>query len=215
MNFLKKYNYQLILLSLVSLVLTPLSAEILSVSSGVVGLINYTLVIFACLISAEKYTPKVVIAILGVLVLFLVWREYFVGMDTLISLLRMYALLAMFCTLLYILIYKIINAEIIDLKVIIGAIAGYFLLGFIGGILFEIMNYYQPGRIMHTQHYSGFDFYYFSFISLVTVGYGDIVPVSPAAKSLTIILSLVGQFYLTIGIALFVGKHLYQSSKTE
>jgi len=215
MNFLKKYNYQLILLSLVSLVLTPLVAEIFSINSGVVGLVNYTLVIFACLISTEKRIPKFLIIILGIGTLLLVWREYFVGMETIISVFRMYALLVMFSTLLYILIKKIINAEIIDLKVIFGAIAGYFLLGFIGGILFEIMNYYQPGKIMYTQHYSGFDFYYFSFISLVTVGYGDIVPVSPAAKSLTIILSLVGQFYLTIGIALFVGKHLYQSTKTE
>ena len=90
--------------------------------------------------------------------------------------------------------------------------AGYILIGLIGGILFEILEYYYSGSIKFPQDFIGYDYYYYSFISILSVGYGDLVPASPAAKSLTIVLSTIGQFYMAIGIALFVGKYLSQKN---
>lgn len=53
-----------------------------------------------------------------------------------------------------------------------------------------------------------FDYAYFSFVSLLTVGYGDIMPTTPSAKSLITLISLVGQLYMAVGIASFVGKFM-------
>lgn len=59
---------------------------------------------------------------------------------------------------------------------------------------------------------SGLNRLYFSFITLLTVGYGDIVPNSPPAKLTTIIEGFIGQVYLVVLIAKLVGMHVSQRS---
>ena len=46
---------------------------------------------------------------------------------------------------------------------------------------------------------------YFSFITLTTVGYGDIVPMAPMARSMVILEALAGQLYLAAFVARLVG----------
>jgi hypothetical protein len=47
---------------------------------------------------------------------------------------------------------------------------------------------------------------YFTFVTMTTLGYGEITPIVPAAKSLSILISTSGQLYIAILIALLVGK---------
>ncbi|WP_320007605.1 ion channel [Maridesulfovibrio sp.] len=54
---------------------------------------------------------------------------------------------------------------------------------------------------------------YFSYVTMLTVGYGDIIPVSPMARSLTILQGLFGQMYLAVFIAGILGAFLSQQSK--
>ena len=49
-------------------------------------------------------------------------------------------------------------------------------------------------------------FQYFSTITLTTVGYGDIVPVTSAARLVTGLEAIVGQLYLAVVIATLVGR---------
>ncbi|MCP4901230.1 MAG: two pore domain potassium channel family protein, partial [bacterium] len=49
---------------------------------------------------------------------------------------------------------------------------------------------------------------YFSFVTMTTLGYGDISPVSQSARTLAWIQALVGQLYLAITIAGLVGMHI-------
>ena len=90
---------------------------------------------------------------------------------------------------------------------VIGAMSGYLLIGFLGASTIEMMEFHYPGSFNISEE-TVFDYTYFSFISMLTVGYGDIIPGSTAAKSLTILISLVGQFYMAVGIASFVGKFM-------
>ncbi len=91
----------------------------------------------------------------------------------------------------------------------------YFLLGIIGSVLFRLVYAIdgssfavnQPGE-MHQS-----DFIYYSFVTLTTLGYGDISPVNPLARSIAILISVSGQLYLTMIIALLVGKYLSAKSK--
>ncbi|WP_448572129.1 potassium channel family protein [Trichothermofontia sp.] len=50
--------------------------------------------------------------------------------------------------------------------------------------------------------------FYYSFVTLATIGYGDIIPVTPLARTLSITLGIAGQMYLTILIAILVSKYL-------
>jgi voltage-gated potassium channel Kch len=49
-------------------------------------------------------------------------------------------------------------------------------------------------------------FQYFSTVTLTTVGFGDIVPVTPAARLATGLEAIVGQLYLAVVIATLVGR---------
>ena len=51
---------------------------------------------------------------------------------------------------------------------------------------------------------------YFSLITLATVGYGDILPVSETARTLAVIEATVGQFYVAVIVAVFVGMYVTQ-----
>ena len=115
----------------------------------------------------------------------------------------------------FILIRNFIDTVEINVNVLCGAMAGFILLGLVGGVSFEILESNHPGSILLNAESSAYDFYYYSFISLVTVGYGDVVPLGGIAKSLSILISLTGQFYMTIGIELIVGKYLNHSNPKE
>lgn len=54
------------------------------------------------------------------------------------------------------------------------------------------------------------DLLYFSLITLATVGYGDILPVSDTARMLATIEAIVGQFYVAVIVAVFVGMYAAQ-----
>ena len=56
------------------------------------------------------------------------------------------------------------------------------------------------------------NYIYFGFVTLTTLGYGDVVPLTPAARSLSIFTSITGQMYVAIIIALIVSKYLSQKS---
>lgn len=54
------------------------------------------------------------------------------------------------------------------------------------------------------------DLLYFSLVTLATVGYGDILPVSDTARMLAMIEAIVGQFYIAVVVAVFVGMYAAQ-----
>ncbi|NNL01024.1 MAG: two pore domain potassium channel family protein, partial [Eudoraea sp.] len=50
------------------------------------------------------------------------------------------------------------------------------------------------------------DLVYYTLVTLTTVGYGDITPQIPVAKSLSMIIAISGQFYIAVVVAIIVGK---------
>jgi hypothetical protein len=57
------------------------------------------------------------------------------------------------------------------------------------------------------------DLLYFSFVTLTTLGYGDVLPVSPLARSLSTAIAVTGQLYLAVLMAVLVGRHLAQRAR--
>ncbi len=56
---------------------------------------------------------------------------------------------------------------------------------------------------------------YFSYITLTTIGYGDILPITILARKASILIGLVGQMYLVVITAIVVGKYIKQSSNMK
>ena len=119
-------------------------------------------------------------------------------------------------------IRHIARSQQVTLTIIINSINGYLLIGVLGSVLLamtgiaqEIFLHIDTGAINFSgDAAAGFhDYLYFSFVTLTTLGYGDITPVSVFAKSLTIVIAISGQLYLTILIAMLVGKYLSRSGE--
>jgi voltage-gated potassium channel Kch len=93
---------------------------------------------------------------------------------------------------------------------IAGAIAVYLLIGVLFAGAFELVYLLFPDAFLFaTEPRADVDsdvrFVYFSFVTLTTVGYGDVTAVSPGARSLAMLEALIGQLFPAVLIARLVG----------
>ena len=95
-----------------------------------------------------------------------------------------------------------------------GAIAVYLLIGLMWTYIYRFLEALKPGAFQFPSGTDGTSerrfspLLYFSFITLTTLGYGDIVPVHPAARSLAMVEALIGQLYPAILIARLVSLEI-------
>lgn len=68
--------------------------------------------------------------------------------------------------------------------------------------------------VAHTRNHERGDLFYYSFVTLTSLGYGDVTPVTPLARSISILEVVLGQFYLAVLIARQVGLYLVQRGET-
>jgi len=97
-----------------------------------------------------------------------------------------------------------------------GAMASYLLLGVIWAHAYALLVQLRPGAF--SGPVSAADgpraFLYFSFVTLATVGYGDVLPVHPVARSLAMLEAVTGSLYLTTVIARLVSLAVAPGGKT-
>ena len=127
-----------------------------------------------------------------------------------------------FAFVIFTLLRAVFSTHVITRDIIFAAISVYILVGIFYGLAFILLEYFVPGSFSGVEHegetYSfytefGEDMIYYSFVTLTTLGYGDISPVTQPAKFLSILEALIGQIYLTVMIARLIGLHLkYEQS---
>ena len=120
-----------------------------------------------------------------------------------------------FFTLVFTKIIRYILLNPIGVNEIYACITGYLVLGAVGAPLFFIIEKTAGGAFQLPENPDFYDFIYFSFITLTSVGYGDISPIHPFAKAVTVVISIFGQLYLTILIAIIIGKFLATNMRDE
>ena len=95
---------------------------------------------------------------------------------------------------------------------LVGAVCVYLLLGVIWAMLYTLINVASPGSFggFSPTEDLGWDseWLYFSFVTMTTLGYGDILPVSATARSLAYMQAVVGQFYIAVLVAGLVGAYV-------
>jgi hypothetical protein len=64
---------------------------------------------------------------------------------------------------------------------------------------------------LQLEHHRHFFLTYYSFITLTTVGYGDVVPIKAASRGMAIVEAILGQFYIAVLIAELIGKRVAQA----
>jgi len=112
---------------------------------------------------------------------------------------------------------SLLRSTVLSLDSVFGAICGYLLLGMAWGVLYSMLDVFRPGsfeigerlaRQMESSDSRIHVFTYYSFITLTTVGYGDVTPISAAARTCAWLEALTGQFYLAVLVAGLVGTLL-------
>jgi hypothetical protein len=111
----------------------------------------------------------------------------------------------------------IFKEKVITGDMIVGAICVYLLLGVMWASMFSITEILHPGSFKLPE---GMDselshFSYYSFVTLTTLGYGDITPLTATARSFSLLEAITGQLYLAILIARLVGIHIAQSTEKD
>ena len=93
-----------------------------------------------------------------------------------------------------------------------GAIALYILIGMIWAYAYQLVDLRFPhafsGATLGPETENASTWIYFSFVTLTTAGYGDIVPIAPQARSFANLEGLIGQLYPAIVLARLVSLHL-------
>lgn len=210
---MENYKYLIALLSVFNFLLAPIHIAMSNFNAAYIIVVNYTLVILSSSLIASMKRAKIITYILGFLTLLAIWLEFSNSNSKLILIYRLvfsFLLFACFCI---ILIRQLLKIKEVNLQFILGPLLGFLYLGIMGGILFEAVHLLDSNSFHLIDGYSGYSFYYFSFISVTTVGYGDITPLTPPAQSLTLVMNIIGQFYLAIVIGVFVGKYINTNSK--
>ena len=182
--------------------------------------ISITIVFLLSAIALNDYQPKIFYA--TVLVILIEWLAETLSLSLLTQISFLVNIL-FFDLIVLLFILQIAKAKTVTFRVIMESVTGYLMLGLSFSILIGLVCFIDPSSFSF-QHltgemnpsYSYFSNYtYYAFVTLTTLGYGDVVPLSPAARSLSIFTSITGQMYVAIIIAALVSKYLGQRSKDD
>ena len=101
------------------------------------------------------------------------------------------------------------EARQVTMDSIKGGIAIYFLMGLLWGLLYRVAFFFDAGAFLfHTPGRE--NLFYFSYTTLTTLGYGDIVPANRITEMLAAMESIVGQVFLAVFMARLLGVHISQ-----
>jgi voltage-gated potassium channel len=97
----------------------------------------------------------------------------------------------------------------VDLNVIVGSVALYLLIGYIYALFYTILLEFSPNALNGVDAGLWYDNLsittYFSFVTLTTLGYGDISPSTSVAQVIVILEAVTGMFYLAVIVASLIG----------
>jgi len=197
----------LVFLSVHMFIIVPFGQEVLI--TRIIGTLFYCFI----LIAAWKYLSEnirfgkvLIIATIGIILLLAVGtfrKEAWVAVLSDFSIIFYCAVLA------WIVLLKTFSEGPITIYRIEGSIVVYLLFGLIFANMYELVFYFYPANSFKGISTGDIkEFQYFSFVSLTTVGYGDITPGIPLSRSLANLESLLGQLYPAILIARLVSMEL-------
>lgn len=170
------------------------------------------------LISKRKRT-RIVYGILFLLALLinLLWLHPVLSGSVDFRLLRLTVIALFYCVVTAEIILQVWQTGEVDKDVIFGVMGGYVSLGILSFFLLLGVVLVEPdafrGLVTADGELFADQLLYYAYITLMTIGYGDIVPITPLARKAAVLIGLWGQFYLVIITAVVVGKYISGQKK--
>ena len=139
---------------------------------------------------------------------FLFWT-FLRGMaDPSFSIVSIFANLAFFGFLFWKLMSYLLQTKEVTANGLFACVSAYLILGIMGVPICNTIEHFYPQAFTLPDEHTFYDLLYFCYITITTVGFGDITPVHPLAKALAMLLSISGQLYITFVVAIIIGKYL-------
>ena len=167
-------------------------------------------------VSEKKHQTIIALAI-GIPMMVAYWMDKFVVTDRLLIAAHLLAVPFFGYTIVRLLSF-IFRESRVTRNVLFAAIIVYLLLGLLWADLYLVLSFLQPGAFDITNiqtHNPNLVLVYYSYVTLTTLGYGDISPLTDIGYSLAILEAIIGQLYLTVLLARLVALHIAHSGNSK
>jgi voltage-gated potassium channel len=155
------------------------------------------------------------------LAIILIWA-YFLTASFVLNGISKSLLICLYVIIVIILVKQAASSKTVTPIVILESVNGYLMIGMFFSVIVALIMLFNPQAYsVHSRLLKGTDeivtnfneYIYYGFNAFTTVTYGDVMPVSPAAKSLSMAMGFTGQMYVAVVIAMLIGKYVGSSGK--
>jgi hypothetical protein len=150
-------------------------------------------------------------AILFVPVVSLIWIDPF-NENPKVSVPMLVMFLVFFVYIIYSITAHVLRIDEVTMEQVAGTLCVYLLIGILWAVAYDLLEHVFPGSFSEPDMAFP-DYSYFSFVTLTTLGYGDVLPVSRVARSFAVVEAIIGQFFLAVLVARQVGLHISSRQK--
>ncbi|MGD9302444.1 MAG: ion channel [Desulfobacterales bacterium] len=204
----------ILVLSLLTIVLAPFLDDF--IQTRILMDILLTAIFLAIIFAIRTQRSHLIIASILVLPLIIsTWSIYIYESTHLGLATRIFG--ALFFGYAVVIILQIIaRSTEITKETLYAAVVAYLLIALMWAFLYMVLELAIPGSFSlpdGSQRLETMRFEYFSFVTITTLGYGDIVPLTNKASALALLEALIGQIYLVVLVAWLVGMHVSRKTK--
>ena len=213
-NWLTQRRFLVLLISLLFLALIhPILSGLDLVGAKLFLNIFLTIILFTSIYAVSHNKGLFIITLcLGIPSFGARWLVQFLGASPGVIVTILSVMAAFFILVAITMLSHVLKDDAVTGEKISASICVYLLIGLVWACLFSLTYVLQPGSFQ-LENPELSDFVYYSYITLSTLGYGDITPLSPPARALAYVEAITGQLYLAILVARLVGLHIAHAGK--
>ena len=222
LDFIARHKFIYLLISLLLLLLTnPILGQLI-VGRVLMHILFSVVLICTIYAVSQKERMWIIALILMIPALFGTWIGY-VADHTALHLTAMGSSILFLGFTVTLIVSDVFKEEDVTVDTISGAICVYLLIGLTWSELYSAIEFFQPNSFTvhqylpqkegyYPEHQSPL-FLYYSFVTLTTLGYGDITPLTPPARAFSYVEAIIGQIFVAVMIARLVGLHIVHSNR--